>query len=416
MNTRQQTRHLFEAYGLELEYMIVNRNTFDVMPISDWLLSQVGEPGAREVEQGSVAWSNELAMHVIELKGNGPVSHLSTLTNPLKDNIKKMNQLLGEKNACLMGSAVHPWMNPDTDTALWLFEDAPIYAALDKTFGCRGHGWFNLQSAHLNLPFANDEEFAKLHAAIRIILPIIPAIAAASPYLDAKDTGVADARLLTYAEHCNRLPEAIGDVIPEPVDNQQQYEDIILSPLYAALKKREPEGVLQYEWSNARGAIARFDRNTIEVRLIDVQEHPGMDMGVVGAVSAAVQLLSDDRRFDWAALNAVPTKTLKGILDDTIRQGEHTLIQRGAYLGAVCDTTSPCTAKEVWQCLLERCPFFAGPPRQAAEWVVAHGTLASRMRNFVKNTGDENLKKLAGALCASLEKETALFDEEVDAL
>ena len=30
------------------------------------------------------------------------------------------------------------------------------------------------QSTHLNLPFYDDEEFAKLHAAVRMILPILP--------------------------------------------------------------------------------------------------------------------------------------------------------------------------------------------------------------------------------------------------
>ena len=86
---------------------------------------------------------------------------MTTLADPLQRDIARMNELLAAQGACLMGSAVHPWMDPDADSRLWPFEDAPIYQALDRIFGCHGHGWFNLQSAHLNLPFANDEEFAR---------------------------------------------------------------------------------------------------------------------------------------------------------------------------------------------------------------------------------------------------------------
>ena len=37
--------HLFEGYGLELEYMIVDRETFEVRPIADWLLAPSRPPG-----------------------------------------------------------------------------------------------------------------------------------------------------------------------------------------------------------------------------------------------------------------------------------------------------------------------------------------------------------------------------------
>jgi hypothetical protein len=32
--------------------------------------------------------------------------------------------------------------------------------------------------------------------------------------------------------------------------------------------------VLRHEWVNARGAIARFDRSAIEIRVLDVAECP----------------------------------------------------------------------------------------------------------------------------------------------
>ena len=45
---------------------------------------------------------------------------------------------------------------------------ASIYDTFDRIFSCKGHGWANLQSMQINLPFRGDEEFARLHAAIRV--------------------------------------------------------------------------------------------------------------------------------------------------------------------------------------------------------------------------------------------------------
>ena len=57
----------------------------------------------------------------------------------------------------------------------------PVYEAFDRIFDCRGHGWANLQSVHLNLPFGDDDEFGRLHAAIRSSFPCCPLSPPARP-------------------------------------------------------------------------------------------------------------------------------------------------------------------------------------------------------------------------------------------
>ena len=76
----------------------------------------------------------------------------------------------------LLPGGVHPWMDPSKETRLWPHEYNEVYRSFDRIFGCAGHGWSNLQSTHLNLPFADDDEFGRLHAAIRAILPLLPAL------------------------------------------------------------------------------------------------------------------------------------------------------------------------------------------------------------------------------------------------
>ncbi|HYE03301.1 MAG TPA: glutamate-cysteine ligase family protein, partial [Phycisphaerales bacterium] len=193
---------LFDAFGVELEYMIVDRQTLGVRPIADRVLmagARSAEPVSdAEVPETGIGWSNELVLHVIELKTVEPVPALAGLPARFADSVRRVNRILSSLGARLMPSAMHPLMDPARDMRLWPHDNAEIYAAFDRIFGCTGHGWSNLQSVHLNLPFRGDEEFGRLHAAVRLILPMLPALAASSPMMDGRVTGVADNRLAVY--------------------------------------------------------------------------------------------------------------------------------------------------------------------------------------------------------------------------
>ncbi len=88
--------------------------------------------------------------------------------------------------------------------AAWPHEYSPVYEAYDRIFDCRGHGWANPQSVHLNLPLTGDDEFGRLRAAIRLLLPIMPALAASSPVIDGRLTGLMDSRLEVYRTNRRR--------------------------------------------------------------------------------------------------------------------------------------------------------------------------------------------------------------------
>jgi len=168
----------FSAYGIELEYMIVDRGTLSVRPIADALLAGFDGKARLTGQAGLIGWSNELVRHVVEIKNVAPIPELAALPALFHDEVRAANRRLASRNARLMPTAMHPWMDPATDTSIW---DDDIYRAYDRIYGCQGHGWANLQSMHINLPFANDAQFARLHAAIRLILPLLPALAASSP-------------------------------------------------------------------------------------------------------------------------------------------------------------------------------------------------------------------------------------------
>jgi hypothetical protein len=226
-------------------------------------------------------------------------------------------------------------MDPDTETRLWPHEYTDVYHAFDRIFSCRGHGWSNLQSTHLNLPFRGDTEFGALHASIRAILPLLPAIAASSPILEGRVAGELDRRMAEYRSNARRVPSVAGVVVPEPVASRSEYERDILEPIYRDLAPFDPQGTLRHEWVNSRGAIARFERGTVEVRVLDPQECPAADLAVVRATGRAVEgicerILDGDR-----SVGALSTARLAALLERVVRDADHAMVADSGVLVAL---------------------------------------------------------------------------------
>jgi len=394
--------HLFEGFGVELEYMIVDRDSLDVRPIADRVLEAAAGELTGDVERGPLAWSNELVLHVIELKTNGPATTMTGLAGLFQNDVRAINGLLEPWNACLMPSAAHPWMDPYTQTRLWPHDNAEIYNAFNRIFDCRGHGWSNLQSAHLNLPFADDDEFARLHAAVRLVLPLIPGIASASPFLGGQDTGLLDSRLDAYRRNCERIFSVTGHVIPEPVESIAQYHERILQRIYDDLAPHDPEGVLRFEWANARGAIARFDRQTIEVRVVDVQECPVADLAVLGAIASVIRGFTQADHELRRRINALASDRLLQSLLKTMRDGEAAVIDDADYLACLGMPGSADAAK-IWATLTARFGGPSGPEGEVLNRILTHGTLATRMRRMTGPVSPESLRATSRALCLCLE-------------
>ncbi len=390
---------LFEGYGVELEYMLTDRETLDVRPICDRILYEVTGAYESEIEMGKLNWSNELVLHVIELKTNGPADRLEGLAEEFQKGVAQINRLAETRGAKLLPTAMHPWMDPHREALLWPHEYNPIYSSYDRIFNCQGHGWSNLQSVHLNLPFQGDEEFGRLHAAIRLVLPILPALAASSPIVDARVTGILDTRLDVYRNNQSRVPSIVGDIVPEPVFTEKDYQEGILQRVYRDIAPLDPEGILQYEWLNSRGAIARFMRDTIEIRVLDIQECPEADLAILRAISAVLQALVEER---WVALDRQQSWTappLKALLLDCIVRAEESVIDEPDYLSLFGLKAGRCTAGQLWEHLAEK----TGQDGSTLRVLIEQGTLARRILRAVgEHPSREDLKQCYGQLSGCL--------------
>lgn len=376
----------FAGYGLEIEYMIVDRASLDVRPIADRLLQIAAGHATTEVERGEIGWSNELALHVIELKNLRPLPVLDWLPDAFAAEIATIDALLAPLGAQLMPGAMHPWMDPRRETHLWPHANAEIYRAFDRLFDCRRHGWSNVQSMHLNLPFGDADEFARLHAAIRLALPILPALAASSPWAERRPSGYQDFRLALYRDHQRALPASMGECIPDPALSPAQYRADIIEPMYRQLAAHadgldEDAAALRHEWLDVRGAAPRFARNAIEIRVLDVQECPSADCAVAAATAALVR-----RIYEAPELPALPTADLLVPFAACIRDGERALLDDPAYLARLGLHERRGRAGELWQRLIEE---LARDGLLAPRWLPAlrhilwHGTLARRIERAV---------------------------------
>ena len=400
------TPHLFAGYGIELEYMIVRQDTLDILPITDQVLLQAGGKPLDDVERGNYGWSNELVQHVIEIKNIAPVRSIAGLAEAFQEEVAAVNKVLAGRGACLLPGAMHPWMDPRRETVLWPHGDNQIYRAYDRIFDCRGHGWSNLQSAHLNLAFQGDDEFARLHSAIRLLLPILPGLAASSPFVEGRASGMHDTRLHYYLHNQARIPSIAGLVIPERVASRRQYMERIHQRIFRDIAPFDPENILRHEWLNSRGAIARFERSAIEIRVLDIQECPAADLAVAAAINGALQRLV---REEWSSLelqNNLTEEELLPILLACIEAGEGAVIDQAGFLSLFAFPGARATAAELWSHLVQNSARVPGgdlPGREVLDQLLRHGTLASRLLRAAGHDPDhERLREIYQQLARCL--------------
>lgn len=411
---------LFDAYGVELEYMIVDAESLDVAPIADRLFEGFGGAAAGDAEpegpEGRVAWSNELVLHVLEFKCVAPEPRLEGLAAHFQRHVGIAERALAPLGARLMPGGMHPWMDPSRETRIWPHEYGENYRAFDRIFSCQGHGWSNLQSTHLNLPFGDDGEFGRLHAAIRLVLPALPALAASSPIRDGAPTPFADARLEAYRHNARRVPIVSGRVIPEPVFTRGEYEGVLLRSLYDAIRPLDPDGLLQQEWLNARGAIARFQRGAIEIRVLDIQERPAADLALLALISAAVRAQCEERWIPLARQREFSVEALAGPFLDCVRDAERATFADPAWLAAFGLPPAPISAGEFWRRLSATLLPADAPWWPALRVVLDRGSLSTRLREACgPSPGRADLRRVWGELADCLREDRAFLPERAAA-
>jgi carboxylate-amine ligase len=161
-------------------------------------------------------------------------------------------------------------------------------------------------------------------------------------------------------------------------------------------------------FANARGAIARFDRQTIEIRIIDVQECPLSDLAILMAVSRLIERLASDPRA-LSLGNSLSSERLWAVLHETMRAGEHEVIKDAAYLECLGFRAHALRSGDVLGGLIESLPGIAEPYRGALDIILQQGTLASRMKRITGPCTREHLMETCRVLCDCLQENRLLI-------
>lgn len=249
---------------------------------------------ANTVEFPKYTIGKELQCHVLELKGNEPFHTPQESEEVLYGAVTDLSEKLKTKfKVSLLGTGMHPLVQLK-NTRVWPYFHKKIYNAYQQVFNFQQHGWMNIQSYQLNLPYENATEAIRLHDAISNIIPYLPAFMASSPIYEGKFGENIDNRLHFYRINQKEIPSITGDLIPEYFNSIEDYKAGTIGKYTEEFKKRKVDKVMwDAEWVNSRGAIFRFDRDAIEIRLMDEQECIKIDVAVSCYIRALLRGLLD---------------------------------------------------------------------------------------------------------------------------
>jgi glutathione synthase/RimK-type ligase-like ATP-grasp enzyme/gamma-glutamyl:cysteine ligase YbdK (ATP-grasp superfamily) len=400
----------FEVAGMELEYPTVDENLDVVSLVEPAFRVLAGRPTS-EVDLGPVGFSNEIADHVFELKTQQPVASLADAEAVLAEGVRRFSTVLrSEFGARLLPTGMHPWFDP-AEGKLWTRSGLRIYTTYARLFDVRTHGWMNVHAAHLNLPLGREADAISMYTAAALLVPYLPALAASSPVHDGRLQPSVDGRLAWILEHQARVPESCGDLVPEYVEDFADYRRRILAPMYRALDGVPDSRALRHEFFNARGAILRFGRRAMEVRVLDTQECVGMDVAVGVFVRSALCHLS--ARVAAGAIVLPPHDALVADFRACIREGSRARVH-APHLGCSRDADGTTSAREVLRHLLAGAR--KAVRRDEAEYldraamIVEQGSLAERLRAVLEPSAHDparfhaELRRVYAALAGCLEE------------
>jgi len=275
--------------GPEHEFSLVNEE-LQALPIVDKVIKDFCGRVVNFVELPRFTFGKELQLHVMEIKANAPFKSPEVFEETMQSAVVTLLNFLGKKyHVHLLGTGMHPLLRLE-ETSVWPHRHRKIYREYSKVFNLKQHGWLNIQSFHLNLPYSTEAKGILLHNMLAGLCAYLPAISASSPIYEGAVGPNVDNRLYFYNVNQREVPSITGDVVPEYVSSFDQYRREVIGQYSRDLAKAGAgKTILFKEWVNSRGVIFRFDRSALEVRVMDEQECVKSDVALSCFIRAALR-------------------------------------------------------------------------------------------------------------------------------
>ncbi len=316
-------------------------------------------------------------MHVMELKANSPFKSPVEFEETMQNAVSTLSQIVQKHGAQLLGTGMHPLLKLE-DTSIWPHYHRKIYHEFGKIFNMNQHGWLNIQSFHVNLPYKKEQDGIQMHNLLANLSAYLPAIAASSPIYEGKTGLEVDNRLRFYKLNQLEIPSITGDVIPEYANSFSRYKhDVIVQYSEDLAKAGAEKTILWREWVNSRGVIFRFDRKALEVRVMDEQECIKSDVALSCFIRAALRGLMH------GAAELLPHNLLVRDFNSVIRYG----------LSAGVLNPHGKTAKEVCKSYLDIAREYADQNEKKYLWLIERrlelGSLSEIILDKVSNRAEK---------------------------
>jgi gamma-glutamyl:cysteine ligase YbdK (ATP-grasp superfamily) len=327
------TYKTLEVLGPEHEFSLVNEE-LKALPIVDKVIKDVHGRIVNFVEQSHFTFGKELQLHVMEIKPNMPFKSPEKFEETMHGAVLTIAEFLKSKySAYLLGTGMHPLLTLE-ETMIWPHRHKQIYQAYSKVFNLKQHGWLNIQSFQLNIPYFNETQAILMHNILAEICAYLSAISASSPIYEGKFGAYVDNRLYFYMTNQKEVNSVTGDVIPEYIFSFSQYRKEIIEKYSMELAEKGVDKCLLYkDWVNSRGAIFRFDRKAIEIRIMDEQECIKSDVALSCFLRALLRGLMKNKP------NLLPHQTLVKDFNSVITAGLNAdvLHPKGKTAKQVCE-------------------------------------------------------------------------------
>ncbi len=131
---------------------------------------------------------------------------------------------------------------------------------------------------------------------------------------------------------------------------------------------------------NSRGAIARFDRGAIEIRVTDLQECPDADIAIASLITETLKSFVNEKYSKFKEQSLLSEDRLYDIFCKVIRDGEKTLIDDKEYLNLIGIKEKKVPAHEIWKQLFNEVrASMQSEENDKIGYILDEGTLSTRI-------------------------------------
>lgn len=359
-----------EVLGPEHEFSLVN-SEMKPMPIVEKVINEYYGRIANFICLPKFAFRTEFPLHIIELKAANPFKSPQIFEEIMQNAIATFLDFVGEKyHAQLLGTGMHPLLYLKETGLLPCSE---VAKELRKIFPLARHGWLNLQSFQLNLPYSTEDEAILLYNALINLCTYLPALSASSPICEGHLIPYVDFRLYHYKIKSLEVPSVAGDVVPEHIFSFNQFRNQVSDVYLRDLANAGVSTKTFVDYINQRAVVLKFARKAVEMRVMDEQECIKSDVALSCFVSSTIRGLM--------AINTeiLPHQLLVNDYNSIIENGLEAEVQH--FAGK--------TARQVCQYFFNLASKYANETEKKYLWIVKkrikEGNLSDLIRRRVLN-------------------------------